>query len=142
MARILLLEIVTPERIVYTNEVEMVVAPALDGELGILPLHAPMVAALKAGEVRVKFDTDQVEWFAISGGYLQVHEDKVVILADDAVPSSQIDVERAKQATERAEQRLAELKAGGRLTELAEEIDRVELDLKWAQAQVAVGTRH
>ena len=85
---------------------------------------------------------DEVEWFAISGGYLQVHEDKVVILADDAVPSSQIDVERAKQATELAEQRLAELKAGGRLSELVEEIDRVESDLKWAQAQVAVGTRH
>jgi F-type H+-transporting ATPase subunit epsilon len=57
MARILLCEIVTPERIVYTNEVEMIVAPALDGELGILPLHAPMVAALKAGEVRAKYDS-------------------------------------------------------------------------------------
>jgi len=142
MARILLLEIVTPERIVYTNEVEMVIAPALDGELGILPLHAPMVAALKAGEVRVKYDTDQVEWFAISGGYLQVHEDKVVILANDAVSSSQIDVERAKQACEMGEQRLAELKAAASSAESAEEVDRVETDLKWARAQIAVGTRH
>jgi F-type H+-transporting ATPase subunit epsilon len=142
MARILLCEIVTPERIVYTNEVEMVVAPALDGEIGILPLHAPMVAALKAGEVRVKYDNDSVEWFAISGGYLQVHEDKVVILADDAVPSSQIDVERAKQATELAEKRLAEIKAAGAVAELADELDRIEADLKWARAQIAVGTRH
>jgi len=142
MARILLLEIVTPERIVYTNEVEMVVAPALDGELGILPLHAPMVAALKAGEVRVKYDTDQVEWFAISGGYLQVHEDKVVILANDAVASSQIDVDRAKQACELGEQRLAELKGATSPAEVAEELDRIETDLKWAQAQIAVGTRH
>jgi F-type H+-transporting ATPase subunit epsilon len=99
MARTLLCEIVTPEHILYTNEVEMVVAPALDGELGILPLHAPMVAALKAGEVRVKFDGDQIEWFAISGGYLQVHEAAAV-----------------------------------------DELDHVEADMKWAQAQVSVGT--
>jgi F-type H+-transporting ATPase subunit epsilon len=139
MARTLLCEIVTPEHILYTNEVEMVVAPALDGELGILPLHAPMVAALKAGEVRVKFDGDQIEWFAISGGYLQVHEDKVVILADDAVASSQIEIERAKQAGSLAEQRLAELKAAGAAAAV-DELDHVEADMKWAQAQVSVGT--
>lgn len=138
MARILMCEIVTPERIVYTNEVEMVVAPALDGELGVLPLHAPMVAALKAGEVRVKYDTDQVEWFAISGGYVQVHEDKVMILADDAVASSQIDIERARQASSLAEQRLAELKAAGAAA-ATDEIDHTQADMKWAQAQVSVG---
>ena len=137
MARTLLCEIVTPEHILYTNEVEMVVAPALDGELGVLPLHAPMVAALKAGEVRVKFDGDQTEWFAISGGYLQVHEDKVIILADDAVASSQIDVERAKQASSLAERRLAELKAAGAAA-AADEIDHIEADMKWAQVQVSV----
>lgn len=141
MARTLMCEIVTPEHILYTNEVEMVVAPALDGELGVLPLHAPMVAALKAGEVRVKFDTDQTEWFAISGGYLQVHEDKVVILADDAVASSQIDVERARQACDLAEQRLAELKAAGAAAGSTEELDRIEADMKWARAQVSVGGR-
>jgi F-type H+-transporting ATPase subunit epsilon len=138
MARTLLCEIVTPEHILYTNEVEMVVAPALDGELGVLPLHAPMVAALKAGEVRVKFGGDQTEWFAISGGYLQVHEDKVIILADDAVASSQIDVERAKQARSLAERRLAELKAAGAAA-AADEIDHIEADMKWAQVQVSVG---
>ena len=137
MARTLLCEIVTPEHILYTNEVEMVVAPALDGELGVLPLHAPMVAALKAGEVRVKFDGDRTEWFAISGGYLQVHEDKVIILADDAVASSQIDVERAKQASSLAERRLAELKAAGAAA-AANEIDHIEADVKWAQVQVSV----
>jgi F-type H+-transporting ATPase subunit epsilon len=142
MARILLCEIVTPERIVYTNEVEMIVAPALDGELGILPLHAPMVAALKAGEVRAKYDGDKTEWFAISGGYLQVHEDKVIILADDAVSSSQIDVERARQAAGLAQQRLAEIKAGALSAEAAEEMSRIEADRTWAEVQVKVASAH
>jgi F-type H+-transporting ATPase subunit epsilon len=142
MARTLLCEIVTPEHILYTNEVEMLVAPALDGEIGVLPLHAPMVVALKAGEVRAKYDSDKTEWFAISGGYLQVHEDKAIILADDAVPSSQIDVERARQAKELAEQRLAELKAAGKGTESSEEVDHIEADMKWAEVQVQVGTAH
>jgi F-type H+-transporting ATPase subunit epsilon len=142
MARILLCEIVTPERIVYTNEVEMIVAPALDGELGILPLHAPMVAALKAGEVRAKYDGDKTEWFAISGGYLQVNEDKVIILADDAVASSQIDVERARQAAGLAQQRLAEIKAGALSAEAAEEMSRIEADMTWAEVQVKVASAH
>src|SRR5512140_4015984 len=112
MARTLLVELVTPERIVYTNEVEMVIVPAFDGEIGILPLHAPLVGALKAGEVRCKFG-DTTEWFAISGGYIQVHEDKVIILADDAVASSQIDVERAKAALAGAQARIEEVKSAG-----------------------------
>lgn len=131
--RTLLCEIVNPERIVYTNEVEMVVAPTLAGEVGILPLHTPMVAALKAGEVRVKYGDDQTEWFAISGGYLQVHEDKVIILADDAVASSQIDVERARQARALAEQRLAEIAAGGE-----GEADLLERDLVYYDTQITV----
>jgi len=132
MARTLIAEIVTPEKIVYTNEVEMVVAPTIDGEIGVLPLHAPLVGALKAGEVRVKIG-EAIEWFAVSGGYVQVHEDKVIILADDAVPASQIDVERARQAAEIAKERLAELASG------AEEADELDRDLKWAEAQVKVG---
>jgi F-type H+-transporting ATPase subunit epsilon len=136
MARTLICEIVTPERIVYTNEVEMVVAPTIDGEIGILPLHAPLVGALKAGEVRVKFG-EVTEWFAISGGYVQVHEDKVIVLADQAVAASQIDVERAKQAIVLAEARLAEFRAEGE-----GDVDQVEADLRWAQVQVEVGTSH
>jgi F-type H+-transporting ATPase subunit epsilon len=135
MARTLIAEIVTPEKIVYTNEVEMVVAPTIDGEIGILPLHAPLVGVLKGGEVRVKYG-DTVEWFAVSGGYVQVHEDKVIILADDAVIASQIDVERVRQAKDRAAQRLAEL--GG----VGEEVDALQDDLRWAEVRIAVGTAH
>jgi F-type H+-transporting ATPase subunit epsilon len=113
----------------------MVVAPTIDGEIGVLPLHVPLVGALKAGEVRVKYG-DVTEWFAVSGGYVQVHEDKVIILADDAEPSSQIDVERARQAKALAEQRLADLKGAG------EEADAIARDLEWAEARIAVGSSH
>jgi F-type H+-transporting ATPase subunit epsilon len=133
MARTLICEIVTPERILYTNEVEMVIAPTIEGEVGILPLHAPMVAALKPGEVRVRYETDRIEWFAISGGYLQVHEDKVMILADDAAASGQIDVERARESRARAEQMLAEVRAGGE-----GDTEQLERELYFADAQLAV----
>jgi F-type H+-transporting ATPase subunit epsilon len=137
MARTLLVEIVTPEHIVYTNEVEMVVVPTLDGEIGILPLHAPLVGAIRPGEVRVKFG-DTTEWFAVSGGYVQVHEDKVIILADDAVIASQIDVERARQAKVLAEMRLAEFGPGSR----DEGYDDIARELKWAEVQISVASAH
>lgn len=135
MARTLIVEIVTPERIVYTNEVEMVVVPTVDGEIGILPMHAPLVGALRAGEVRIKFG-DTTEWFAVSGGYIQVHEDKVILLADDAVAASQIDVERAQQALARAKQRLAEIGPDG------DGADALERDLRWAEVRISVGSAH
>lgn len=134
MARTLLCEIITPERIVYTNEVEMVVAPTIDGEVGILPLHAPLVSALKPGEIRVRHDGDHVEWFAVAGGYIQVHEDKVIILADAAVASSQIDVARAREALQHAQQRMSDLPHED--DALRSECER---DLKWCEAQIAVG---
>ncbi|MDH4139613.1 MAG: ATP synthase F1 subunit epsilon [Coriobacteriia bacterium] len=138
--RTLMCEIVTPERIVYTNEVRMVVAPAIDGEVGVLPLHAPLVSALRAGEVRVRYgDGDRdVEWFAVSGGYIQVHEDKVIILADHALAASQIDVERAKQALDHAQTRMAEVDESAKHEVDVDELDR---ELKWCEVQLEVG-RH
>lgn len=132
MGRTLICEIITPERIVYTNEVAMVVAPTVDGEIGILPRHAPLVSALKPGEIRVRRDNDQVEWFAIAGGYIQVHEDKVIILADHAAASSQIDIERARKGAELAQARLKELSRDANATE----VNECELELKWCEAQL------
>jgi F0F1-type ATP synthase epsilon subunit len=71
-----------------------------------------------------------------------VHEDKVIILADDAVASSQIDVERARQAAGLAQQRLAEIKAGALSAEAAEEMSRIEADMTWAEVQVKVASAH
>ncbi|MBA4370899.1 MAG: ATP synthase F1 subunit epsilon [Coriobacteriaceae bacterium] len=135
MARTLLCEIITPERIVYTNEVDMVVAPTIDGEIGILPLHAPLVSALKPGEIRVRHSGDQTEWFASAGGYIQVHEDKVIILADAAVASSQVDVERVRAAMDLARQRMSELPHDDEL------VDECARDLKWCEVQLEVGGR-
>ncbi|MBN2848864.1 MAG: ATP synthase F1 subunit epsilon [Coriobacteriia bacterium] len=140
MARTLLCEIVTPERIVYTNEVEMVIAPTLDGEIGILPLHAPLVTVLRAGELRVRYnDNKDVEWFAVSGGYLQVHEDKVIVLADAAEHASRVDVERARRAKELAEQRMADLKEKPLMERTG--LDECEADLKWCELQLQVAER-
>ncbi len=139
MARTLLCEIVTPERIVYTNEVEMVIAPTVDGEIGILPLHVPLVTVLAAGELRVRYnDGKDVEWFAISGGYLQIHEDKVIVLADNAQAASLIDVERARVAKELLEARMQELKDAA-----ADPADRdtCEFDLKWCETQLKVAEK-
>lgn len=137
MERTLLCEIVTPERIVYTNEVRMVVAPTIDGEIGIMPLHAPLVSALKPGEIRVIYGDDKVEWFAIAGGYVQVHEDKVIVLADQAAASSQIDVERARQALEEAKRRMDDV-AGDDESEL----NACVADLNWCEAQLNVAGKH
>lgn len=137
MERTLLCEIVTPERIVYTNEVRMVVAPTIDGEIGIMPLHAPLVSALKPGEIRVMYGEDKVEWFAISGGYIQVHEDKVIVLADQAAASSQIDVERARQALESARKRMDEIAADDEA-----ELNACAADLNWCETQLNVAGKH
>ena len=135
MARTLLCEIVTPEKIVYTNEVEMVIAPTLDGEVGILPLHAPLVTVLRPGELRVRYnDGKDVEWFAVAGGYLQVHQDKVIVLADAAEHASRVDVERARQAKELAEQRMAEMKQKPLMER--EDMTECEEDLKWCDIQL------
>lgn len=138
MARTLLCEIVTPERILYTNEVEMVVAPTIDGEVGILPLHAPLVSVLRPGEIRVKWNADKnVEWFAVSGGYIQVHEDKVIILADEAAIVSKIDLERARRALELAKERAASI-----AEEDTEGVSACERDLRWCELQVELAKRH
>ena len=139
MARTLLCEIVTPERIMYSGEAEMLIVPSLDGELGVLPLHAPMVAALREGEVRVRHDEDSVEWFAISGGYLQVHEDKAIVLADEAVVSSQIEVEHLRESIRLTEARLEELRGAAGNTD---EVDQLQRDLAWQSTQVKVAARH
>ena len=140
MARTLLCEIVTPERIVYTNEVEIVIAPTLDGEIGILPLHAPLVTVLRPGELRVRYDEGrEVDWIATSGGYLQVHEDKVIVLAENAEHASRIDIERARQAREILGQRMQELKQAA--TEDGTERYECEVDLKWCEAQLLVAER-
>lgn len=105
MAKTQRLDIVTPEKVVFSEEIDFVVAPGADGELGILPEHAPLVTALKVGTLRVQ-QGGKFFKVAVSGGFMEVKNSRIVVLADTAERADQIDVERAKAAKERAEQRL------------------------------------
>ena len=137
MARTLLAEVVTPDGILYANEVEMVVATTEEGEIGILPLHAPLVTTLAPGEVRVKYGAGagDWEWFAVSGGYLQVREDRVMLISKRAIAVSQIDAERAKAGCEIASAELAELPAEAEEERAIAEMDRAWYELQLKQAE-------
>ncbi len=99
------LDIVTAERVVYSDEADVVVAPGVDGQLGILPHHAPLMTTLQPGELRVRKGGEEFS-LAISGGFLEVRPDRVIILADAAERAEEIDVSRAEEAKRRAEERL------------------------------------
>jgi F-type H+-transporting ATPase subunit epsilon len=96
------LDIVTPERLAYSDQVDEVIAPGSQGELGILPHHAPLLTTLGLGELRIKKDGAE-ESFAIVGGFLQVRPDRVVVMAETADMASEIDLERAQAARREAE---------------------------------------
>jgi F-type H+-transporting ATPase subunit epsilon len=98
----LLLEIVTPERLAYADEVDAVFCPGVEGELGVLPHHAPLLSMLGLGELRIRKGA-QEEFFAIAGGFVQVRPDKVVIMAELADLSSEIDLEAAEEARNEAQ---------------------------------------
>lgn len=99
------LEIVTPERQVFSDTVESVQVPGSEGELGVLPHHAPLVSTLGVGELRFRKDGTE-ESFAIVGGFLQVRPDRVVVLAETADLASEIDLEKAQEARREAERAL------------------------------------
>ncbi len=96
------LEIVTPERRAYSDTVDSVQVPGVEGELGILPHHAPLITMLGLGELRIRKGGVE-ETFAIVGGFLQVRPDRVVVMAETADLASEIDLERAQRARQEAE---------------------------------------
>jgi F-type H+-transporting ATPase subunit epsilon len=104
-----LVEVVTPERVVYSGEARIVVAKGIEGDLGILPNHMPLVTPLKTAPVQVKKAAEGGEdLIAVSGGFMEVRKEKITILAEAAELPEDIDVNRAIAAKERAERRLAE----------------------------------
>lgn len=105
------IDIVTAERIVYSAEADAVIAPGVEGQLGILPHHAPLMTILQAGELVVRKGA-QEDIMAISGGFLEVRPDHVIVLADQAERAEEIDVTRAAEARKRAEERLKTKEAG------------------------------
>ena len=128
------LEIVTAERQVLAEEhVDMVIAPAIDGEVGILPNHAPLITVLQIGELRLKKGADE-QSIIIAGGFLEVLNDKVTILADVAERLEEIDVAAAEQARTRAEETL-------RNREQLGDSAGAEAALRLATLRLRVGTR-
>jgi len=133
MAKTQRLDIVTPEKVVFSEEVEFVVAPGVEGELGILPEHAPLVSALKIGVLRVQQDGKTFK-VAVTGGFIEVKNSRIVVLADAAEREDQIDTERAEAAKQRAEQRLANRSAGV-------DVARAELALQRSMARLKAAGR-
>src|SRR5512142_3153106 len=100
------LEVITPERRVYEDDVDMVIAPGADGYLGILPHHAPLLTALGPGEFRVKKGASE-EVLAVFGGFMDVREGRVTVLTEAAEHVEEIDVQRAQAARAKAQEALA-----------------------------------
>jgi len=96
------LEIVTPERRAFEGDVDEVIVPGIEGEMGILPHHAPLISLLGQGVLRLK-TAGQEQEFAIFGGFLQVRPDRVVVMAETADMASEIDIVRAERARREAE---------------------------------------
>ena len=105
------LEIVTAERQTFSDEVTAVIAPGAEGQLGILPHHAPLMTMLQPGEMIVKKDKEEI-YLYISGGFLEVRPDKVIVLADACEHCDEIDTDRAEAARKRAEERLKSQTSG------------------------------
>jgi len=106
MAEKLQLEVVTPDRLVLSESVDIVMAIGSLGEFGILPNHVPFLSPLMAGELRYRKD-NQLDYMVVTGGFVEVSQNKVTVLAEAAERAREIDLDRAKRAKERAEKRLA-----------------------------------
>jgi len=99
-------EIVTVEHPIYSDDVDMLIAWGIEGQLGILPDHAPLLTVLQPGELLLRKDGEEIS-MAVSGGFLEVRLNRVTILADTAERADEIDIARAEEAKQRAEERLA-----------------------------------
>jgi F-type H+-transporting ATPase subunit epsilon len=134
MADKIQLDVVTPERMVVSQKVDMVVAPGVEGEFGVLVGHIPFLSTLQSGEMRFTVD-GKVTRMVVTGGFAEVQPDKVTVLADAAELAREIDVDRAKRARERAEDRLKRTKG--------EELDhaRAEAALRRAITRIKVAQK-
>jgi F-type H+-transporting ATPase subunit epsilon len=134
MANTLKLEIVTPEAKIFSEDVEMVTLTGSDGEMGILPLHMPLMTQLVSGEIIAKKDGKNL-FLAVGDGFVQVTGDRVAILTDMAIRAENIDEAKAEEAKQRAEARLAQKITG-------EEAASATAALAHSIAQIKVKRRH
>jgi len=127
--------VVSVERTVFSDDVDMVLAPGIEGQLGILPHHAPLMTALVPGELIIRRAGQEDLHMAVGGGFMEVRPDRVTILADSAERADEIDLERAEAARQRAEQRLRERPPGV-------DIARAETALKRSQVRLKIARRY
>lgn len=127
------LQIITAEREVFSGEVDALVAPGVAGQLGILPNHAPLMTVLQPGELMVRAGGDE-SYLALSGGYLEVLGNLVIVLADAAEDVDEIDEARAQEALARAQERIA-----SRASDI--ELEQAVASLRRAQVRVTVARR-
>lgn len=134
MAEQIKLEVVTPDKMLLSEDVDIVVATGVEGEFGVLHNHIPFLTTLQEGELRYRVN-NTLHYMAVSGGFAEVLPDRVSILAESAELAREIDIDRAQKARERAEQRLAQAKR--------EDIDfaRTEAALKRALVRLKVGDK-
>ena len=134
MADAIHLDIFTPEKVVFSDSIEMVTAPGGLGEFGVLPGHAALITTLETGEVVIKKDNREY-WLAISGGFAEVENDKVTILAEAAELAQEIDIKRAETAKIQAEEKLKSLSSDD------SQFSEVALALKRATNRIKVSAR-
>ncbi len=136
MARTLFVEIVAPDRRVFRGEALSVRAPGVEGSFEVLYNHAPMVAAITVGPLFVTTPAGERITFATSGGFVEVLGNTVTILAETAEPASEIDVERARTAEQRALERLQQAQTPEERAEAAAALERARNRLRVAMGQV------
>jgi F-type H+-transporting ATPase subunit epsilon len=119
MAATLRLEIVTPETRAYTDDVEFVVLPAIEGEMGVYPMHVPLITSIKPGELVVT-KGGKITYLAVGEGFVEVTGEKVSVLVDMAMTEEAIDEKAAEEAVKRAEARLKEQFLGDEETALVQ----------------------
>jgi F-type H+-transporting ATPase subunit epsilon len=126
------LEIITAEQVIYSDDVDALVAPGVEGELGILPYHASLITALMPGEIMVRKDGTET-YLAVSGGFLEMIANKVTILADAAERSEEIDEARVQEAMKRAQERMDTRSSDMDLARAVASLRRSEARLKVVQ---------
>ena len=126
-------EIVTAEQVVYSEEgVQQLVAPGADGELTVLPQHAAFITTLRPGELRILKGGEE-EAMAITGGFLEVRNDRIVVLADAAERVEEIDIARAEEARRKAEEAIRGQRDAGELAQTQASLQRAVMRLRVAQ---------
>ena len=122
------LEIITAEAQVFGDEVEMVIAPGIDGQLGILPHHAPLMTALQPGEILIRKEGEDT-YLVVTGGFMEVIGNHVTILADACERSDEIDEARAQEAVERAKERIEHQESDVQLEQVVASMRRAQVRL-------------